>query len=423
MTEEKETILPKETQALISALNSIQGNKKPTIQVFYSLIDAYFGANKQNDNRIALRFNEMSFRYEIFNTAANHWQDYTDADTARIRALFQTKTGYYQKDMLQDALSIWFDKHRVNPLTEMLNGLSWDGNPRIENFLTNVMGANDTPYVRECSRLIFAGGIHRAFDPGCKFDDMVVLIGNQGNGKSTIIRWLNMNDRYFGELTTIHGKEAIEATQGLWIIEVAELMAMNGFKEVEAVKRYITSTKDQYRQPYGKSPVVLPRRCCFIGTTNNHQFLTDHTGNRRFYPVECNISPFELYDHEKEVKAYIVQAWAEAVRRYRNNALPPYADRSIMPTIKEAQADAMIDDWRVGMIDAYLSKNKNHIGDKVCIPELWFDALKHDFKTQPARKDSNELAQILTNFPNWKRTGVAEYTQRWGKQRTFIRIF
>ncbi len=151
------------------------------------------------------------------------------------------------------------------------------------------MKAEDNEYTREVSRLIFAGGIHRLYSPGCKFDDVPVLIGtSQGEGKSTIVRWLAIHDDHFTEVTEIDGQKGVEQLEGAWICEIAELLALTKAKEQEAVKSYIARLKDKYRKPWGKNTDELPRRCIFIGTTNNEQFLRDKTGNRRFYPVKVN---------------------------------------------------------------------------------------------------------------------------------------
>jgi predicted P-loop ATPase len=306
----------------------------------------------------------------------------------------------------------------VNPLLEILNALEWDGKPRVEHFLHDVMKAEDSDYIRECSRLIFAGGIHRAFRPGCKFDDMIVLIGSQAAGKSTIVRWLNMDDQFFREIKTINGKEGIEAVRGVWIGEVSELMAMTRVKEAEAVKAYITSQEDSYRPPYQKNVQTIPRRCVFIGTTNNPQFLTDKTGNRRFYPVKCGSFAYKLYENEKIIREYIRQAWAEAVHLYKEGKLQPFARKEVLDQIRAAQEQAMEDDWRIGAIEQYLSECKKMPGATVSVIELWHRALGEPEESKPTRKDSIEITQIITNIPGWVQC-PNPVTTPWGRQKVF----
>ena len=383
---------------------------KPTIDNFYRLITNHYGEN--------LRLNEMTGKPEVWNDNRKHWTEWTDALESEAKAYFESEYGMYSQPKLSDALLIYFKDHRVNPLLKILNGLKWDGKPRVEHFLHDVMKAEDSEYTRECSRLIFAGGVHRAYEPGCKFDDMIVLIGGQAAGKSTIVRWLNMDEDFFREIKTINGKEGIEAIRGVWIGEVAELMAMTRVKEAEAVKAYITSQEDSYRPPYGKHVQTIPRRCMFIGTTNNPQFLTDKTGNRRFYPVKCQSFAYKLYDNEKKVKEYIRQAWAEAVHLYKEGKLQPFAKKEVLEQIRAAQEAAMEDDWRIGAIETYLEEKKRKTGDTVSVIELWHYALSEPEESKPTRKDSIEITQIITNIPGWIQCTNLIST-KWGRQKGF----
>ena len=381
---------------------------KPTINNFYTLIGRHYGSD--------LRLNEMTGKPEFKRNG--QWREWTDTEESRMRSYFENKYGMYSQNKLTDALLIYFQNNKVNPLMDILESLEWDGKPRVEQFLHDVMKVEDSEYTRECSRLIFAGGVHRAYRPGCKFDDMIVLIGGQGAGKSTIVRWLNIEDQFYQEIKTIAGKEGIEALRGVWIGEVAELMAMTRVKEAEAVKAYITSQKDSYRPPYQKNVQTIPRRCVFIGTTNNPQFLTDKTGNRRFYPVKCGADGYKLLDHETEVRAYIRQAWAEAVHLYKEDKLQPFARREVLDQIRAAQEAAMEDDWRIGQIEKYLEDMKKRPNDTVSVIELWHNALSNPDEIKPTRKDSIEITQIITNIPGWVACPNPINT-KWGRQKAF----
>jgi len=385
---------------------------KPSIITFRRLLEKHYGES--------LRMNEMTGRPEFYDRFENIWREWTDVQDAQLREWFQSECGLYHEKMLRDALQIHFEFHRVNPLTNLLEGLVWDGKPRIQSFLHDILGCDDTPYNREVSRLIFAGGIHRAFEPGCKFDDMVVLVGKQGCGKSTIVRWLNMDDVYFRELKVIIGKEAVESMRGAWIIEVAELMAMTRVKEAEAVKAFITAQEDSYRAPYDRHTQTILRRCSFIGTTNNPLFLSDRTGNRRFYPVQCKSDGYDVYSHEKEIRMHICQCWAEAVALYKQGKLSSVANKSVIGLIRKEQDNAMEDDWRVGAIRDYLDQMKKDPRATVSVIELWHRALGEPEDCKPQRKDSIEISQILLSIDGWHRTNSTAVTP-WGTQKTFVR--
>lgn len=386
---------------------------KPTIENFIRLMTNHYGDN--------LRLNEMTGKPEFWDSTRKAWREWTDAEESRMKAYFESTYSMYSQNKLTDALLIYFQNHKVNPLLDILNDLKWDGKPRVEQFLHDVMKCEDSAYTRECSRLIFAGGVHRAYRPGCKFDDMIVLIGNQGGGKSTIVRWLNIDEQFYQEIKTISGKEGIEAIRGVWIGEVAELMAMTRVKEAEAVKAYITSQKDSYRPPYQKNVQTIPRRCVFIGTTNNPQFLTDKTGNRRFYPVQCYADGYKLQDAEPQIRAYIRQAWAEAVQLYKEGKLQPFAKKEVLDQIREAQEAAMEDDWRIGAIEQYLEDTKKAPNSTVSVIELWHRALKEPDESKPARSDSIAITQILESIPGWVKSDT-KISTLWGRQKCFKKI-
>ena len=386
---------------------------KPTVENFTMLIEKHYSK--------VVRLNEMTGKPEYKDVKTDTWKEWTDTEESQMRAYFERNYSVYSKVKMTDALLIFFKAHKVNPLLDLLNSLEWDGKPRVEHFLHDVMKVEDSDYTRECSRLIFAGGVHRAYNPGCKFDDMIVLIGDQGVGKTTIVRWLNIDEQYYQEIKTITGKEGIEAIRGVWIGEVSELMAMTRVKEAEAVKAYITSQKDSYRPPYEKNVQTIPRRCVFIGTTNNSQFLTDKTGNRRFYPVHCNSNGEKMGENEAAIKEYIRQAWAEAVHRYKAGELQSYARQDVIEQIRAAQEAAMEDDWRVGAIESYLENMKRAPNSTVSVIELWHMALNEPDESKPARADSIAITQIILSIPGWVRTS-SKLSTRWGRQKVFKKV-
>lgn len=347
-----------------------------------------------------IKYNLLSNSPEIIkNDKVERWSDKNDSKT---RLYIEEKYKIHSKDKLDDALRVLFSEREYHPIRNIINSVVWDGKSRINELLIKWLKCDDTPYTREVSRLIFAGGINRLYNPGCKFDDVPVLIGTkQGEGKSSFVRWLALRDEFFTEVTEIEGQKGIEAIEGAWVCEIAELLALTKIKEVEAVKAYITKQADRYRRPFDKRISEVKRQCIFIGTTNRKQFLTDKTGNRRFYPITVYSSGFDLYDHEKEVRADILQAWAEAKHLYDKGELKPYINRSVLKYAQEAQAEAVEDDYRIGIVKSYLVTK-----EQTCVIDLWQNALQNTF-TRPTRRESNELTMILEGLPNWERYGNA----------------
>ncbi|MEG0919422.1 MAG: VapE family protein [Anaerovoracaceae bacterium] len=144
--------------------------------------------------------------------------------------------------------------------------------------------------------------------------------------------------------------------------------------------------------------------------------MTDKTGNRRFYPVKVNCSGYDLFNHEAEIKEDIKQCWAEALAKKGTDFMQPFAKYELIKEIREAQTDAMEDDFRVGLIDEYLRGV-----DEVCIPEIWTRALKNEFR-KPTKKDSNETSLILSGFESWERQPKVKRIKQYGPQAWWKRI-
>lgn len=342
---------------------------------------------------------------------------WTDADEADSRCYVEKHYGISSRDKHGDALRLLFRAREYNPIIDLIEPVKWDGENRCEMFLTKWGKCEDSAYTREVSRLIFAGGIWRLYQPGCKFDDVPILIGTkQGEGKSSLIRFLAINDSYYGECNLFDGNQAIEQLAGKWIVEIGELLALTRTKDVEASKAYITRAFDHYRKPWDKNPVDLPRRCIFLGTTNNATPLRD-VYNRRFYPIRMNTVGYDLFDQEAEIREYILQCWAEARDRYRAKKMPNYARRDLVDEYRAQQDAARQDDWREGAIETYLADKSP--GDYVCIRELTNKALAKDgLGHDPSVVESKDLGMIMGRFDDWERTGPHNFSE-YGKQRAW----
>jgi len=198
--------------------------------------------------------------------------------------------------------------NKIHPVREYLSSLKWDGTARVDDFLIRAAGAADTEYVRAVTRIMLVGGVRRVRKPGCKLDEIVVLEGEQGRGKSSALRALCPNEDWFSDEfpLDVDSKEVIEQTSGKWIIEAAELVGVRK-GQVEHIKKLISKQVDgPVRMAYARLPVEMPRQFIVVGTTNSSQYLQDDTGNRRFWPVKTE--SFDL-DYISDMRD---QVWAEA---------------------------------------------------------------------------------------------------------------
>lgn len=197
-----------------------------------------------------------------------------------------------------------------HPILERLARVPWDGNPRLNRVLIDYAGAPDTPFVQAVSSIALIAAVHRLKEPGCKFDEMLVLESDEGKDKSTAIRILALEDDWFSDEFPLDAdsKEIIENSQGIWIIEAADL---HGLKPsgVDKLKAVLARREDRARLAYGRLASRVKRAFVVIGTTNRSEYLHSTTGNRRFWPVRIDKFDLERFRRDRD------QLWAEAVAR------------------------------------------------------------------------------------------------------------
>lgn len=186
----------------------------------------------------------------------------------------------------RDAIRILALQNSFDPVREYLDGLTWDGELRLDTWLSRYLGAEDDDLTRAIGRAVLIAGVRRVRNPGCKFDFVLVLEGAQGRGKSTALKIMAGGEEFFSDEIVIGEsyKEQQELLRGKWIVEMPELAGLNN-AEVRRVKQFISKTHDRARGAWQRSVEEIPRRCILIGTTNDAEYLRDPTGNRRFWPV------------------------------------------------------------------------------------------------------------------------------------------
>jgi virulence-associated protein E/primase-like protein/bifunctional DNA primase/polymerase-like protein len=236
----------------------------------------------------------------------------------------------------------------VHPVLDYLDGLKHDGTSRVANWLTDFLGADDTPYHREVGRAMLIAAIARIRDPGCKVDTVPILEGPQGAMKSTAIEKL-FHPWFSDELADLGSKDAAMQMSGIWGIELAELDAMSR-AEVSRTKAFISRRVDRYRPPFGRRVIERQRPCVFWGTTNASGYLKDETGGRRFWPIKIGTIDVTGLTANRD------QLWAEAQELYRTGLPWWIKDRAVQVAAEEQQKDRYQGDvWDVA-IAAYVTR-------------------------------------------------------------------
>jgi hypothetical protein len=195
---------------------------------------------------------------------------------------------------------------RFDPVLDYLDGLKWDNIARIDTWMSTYLGADDNALNRTIGRLTLVAAVRRARQPGCKFDQIIVLESPEGQGKSGAIEVLAGRENFSDQtILGLGDREQQEAVRGVWLYEIADLAGMHK-ADVDRTKAFASRLSDRARPAYGRHRLELPRRCIFIGTTNSEQYLQSHTGNRRFWPVRTGRIDLEALRRDRD------QLWAEA---------------------------------------------------------------------------------------------------------------
>ena len=377
-------------------------------------------------------YNEHSCGISIRDAELLPWEQlkpgWSDADLASLTVYLDRVYHIFSPSKLKNALLTITAERSFHPIKEYLEGLpAWDGKKRLETLLIDYLGAEDSSYVRAVTRKTLVAAIARVYEPGIKFDTVLVLSGPQGIGKSMF--FAKLGGVWFSDSLTIsdmRDKTGAEKLQGFWIMEIGE---MNGIKkvEVETVKSFASRQDDKFRVAYGTVVESHPRQCVICGTSNSQHFLRDVTGNRRFWPVqvtgECEKHPWNMD------KALLEQIWAEALTLY-NAGEELILKGTDAEMAAEKQQEALENDDREGLVREYLDKllpadwaklslsekrmylagdeftTQNRAGvaprDKVCNLEIWAEC----FGREPAnirKQDSYELNAIMAKLDGWKR--------------------
>jgi predicted P-loop ATPase len=306
-------------------------------------------------------------------------------------------------------------QHAYHPVCAYLASLKWDGVPRIDKWLTTYGGAESTPYTDAVGALALVAAVRRVRQPGCKFDEMVVLESAQGTDKSTALRTLAVRDEWFSDdlpLGNADGKRVIEALAGRWIVEAAEL---NGMRkgDVDHLKASLSRTHDRARMSYDRLVTEAPRQCVIMGTTNSAEYLRDSTGNRRFWPVSIKRFDIDALRRDRD------QLWAEAAAREAQGA-SIRLDPSLWAAAADEQAERRIaDPWEEMIVEHLLGRE-----GKLKVEDAW--KLVGVPEGQRTQEHNRRLGEAMRKA-GWDRTrrrarGDRSYVYCKGRSESWIRV-
>ncbi len=340
------------------------------------------------------------------------WDD--KDDDCLINYLDRSPYNMRVPQILKTSLSELAEKKSTNVVTDYFKSLKWDGKPRIDTLLIDYFGTEDTAYSREILRKELVAVVKRIIEERpVKFDQMVILMGAQGIGKSTFLSKLG-KQWYTDFKLKLDDKDTLVTLQKYMIVEVGELAGFNKV-EVSALKNFMSQTTDTYRAPYDRRTTEHPRHYVLFGTTNDNEFLKDATGERRFWPIECleqrpTKSVFNALTPEE-----VDQIWAEAVYLYGEGESLELSDEAKKLATLHQEMHKVVHPWE-GIIREFITAkvhkdwmrqtevfgtsiaedNENVIDrDRVCAVQIWCECLGNGSARNMTVADSKRINDIL----------------------------
>lgn len=372
-----------------------------------------------------------------------------DSDESNLRNYLACEPWSIEsRQKVEDALAIVMSDHAFHPVREYFDGLTWDGTKRLDMLFIDYLGAEDTELNRMITRLMFVAAVYRIYEPGTKFDQIAVLVGKQGCGKSTIVEKMSINSEWFSSSmpSPDDPSKAAAHIQGKLFIEVGELASFKK-AENEAIKNFLAKTADDFRPSYGKNMLHRPRQCVFFGTTNEDSFLKDVTGNRRYWPIKV-MEHTPKNNIWKDLTSEVVkQIWAEAIVWYRkrHELLLPKELEGELNNIRETYNE--VDDWQ-GIIEEYLNKklptnwaalgqNQRRdyflsdddvtrpagtiIRDKICVAEVLNECPYLGIKGNVTKIERNRIGAVMCNLKEWEKSKSSTAFGPYGRQKYWKR--
>lgn len=360
---------------------------------------------------------------DVWSDAGDIWVKYYLERTYRVT---------FSTTLISESIDLVAREKRYHPVREYLEKVEWDGKPRLDKQLHEYLGTPDDIYHAQVNSKWMLAGVARIFEPGIKFDQCLVLEGEQGIRKSAYLRVL-AGDYFTDSVNDITSDKAvIEQTQGAWIVEIPELHAYNR-AEIEAQKAFFSKQAEKARLAYERRVTVLLRQFIIAMTTNEDQYLKDSTGGRRYWSVRVNVPQIDT----DRLAANRDQLWAEAVHRYRQGE-SLVLDGAALDQAKQTQESRLEHDPLIDMLDNWLlvkvpvtyhidnelyseftEEGEGVYRDRVCAAQVWVELMGKNLGDFTI-KDSKRIKRALSRIPYLsENSSSCRFGSKYGTQRGF----
>ncbi len=339
------------------------------------------------------------FREEIMLApdGTDDWRTLEDDDYTQLRLGIERR-GFksVSQEMMRQVVSWIAREYQFDSAIHWIDRLSWDGTPRIERFLADYFSVEQTVYHRAVSLYWWTAHAGRILDPGAKADMAPILIGSQGAGKSSALEAMVPDPDHFFDLDLdAKGDDVARMIRGRLLGEMGELKGMHS-REIEHVKAFLSKRFEKWTPKYKELTTTFPRRCVFVGTTNQVEFLADETGERRFLPVEVGPANVEAIKRDRE------QLWAEAREWFKRDGILWQEAERLGREVHERHK--VVDPWHAPIVE-WLDGDADEFEDLDAAPTPRWDSvfttaevLRGALEIDPkhaANKDDKRIAAIL----------------------------
>jgi len=317
-----------------------------------------------------------------------------------LNGIFVTDFGV---DRIRQAIEESADRRKFNPIKNYLDGVVWDRLPRLDSWLIDFAGAEDTKYVQAVARKWMIQAVARAIRPGCHADSVLILEGKQGVGKNFLMESLLPDPDWAVSFNSSEiNKDMVVSLEGKWFGEFCEMYTASR-AEVKSLKAFISQRIDNYRKVYRRDHKAHPRLTVFWGGTNDDEYLLDETGNRRFLPIKVHgtVQIDGLNDDQGNPKLFLDcggleaardQLWAEAYQRFKDGEEYKLTTRESREAELQTKERMIPDPWE-GPVEDYLRGGKTKIST-TSIPDVLQCAISLDIQKRTVA-DDRRVRKIL----------------------------
>jgi len=327
----------------------------------------------------------------------------TDLDECVIRDQMFTRDASVHPQVVTDRLHQLAEGNHYHPVQEYLEATEWDRVPRLDTWLTTYVGVRGSPYTRHAGTVMLRAAVRRVYVPGCKFDQALVLIGDEDSGKSLTIKTLCPHLEWFSESLPISAspKLVVEGTEGIWLIESPEMVA---HKDPERVKDFLSRSVDgPVRKAYARNSDTVPRQFVVFGTTNNVRPIVDETGIRRFWPMKSGALEYDALIRDRD------QLWAEAFLREMESGhegplnMPDHLTAGLT---QEQRKFVVLDAWAEALKEWLSGNERPQDTPRILIEDIW--AFLQVSKSQRTSSHQIKLMNAMKKL-GYKRSDEPEY--------------